>query len=256
MLLTAPSLRPALQNGKTLLGTFCELPCAEAVEVCGLAGWDFVLLDCEHAPIGTADIPSMVRAASAAGVPIVVRVPSLDAAAIQHALDAGASGVQIPQIASVAEARAAVDAARFHPLGSRGLNPYVRASGFSSESVAEFVRDSNEHTTLVLQIESAAGIAGIDEIVQLGGIDVLFVGPYDMSQSLGIPGEITNRLVWDAGSRIIAAAKTRGVAVGVYASTAENARRWIELGARYVCWTVDTVVLLEAMRAALNQLRP
>lgn len=107
-------LRQKLHKESIVTGVFCELPCPEAVEIIGLAGWDFVIIDCEHAPITAALLPHMVRAATAAGLPAIVRVASNEAPAIQHALDAGAAGVQIPQIASVEAAKAAVLASRFH----------------------------------------------------------------------------------------------------------------------------------------------
>ena len=249
-------LRPKLAAGDTATGLFCELPCAEAVEIAGLAGWDFVILDGEHAPITAHLLPSMVRAAGAAGIPAIVRVASSEAAGIQHALDAGASGVQIPQIGSLDAARAAVSASRFHPIGQRGFNPFVRAADFSAKPVPEFLAHANQDVTLVLQIESAAGLEAVDAILDLGGIDVLFVGPYDLSQSLGIPGEVSHPRVFAAAERIVTAAEARRVAVGVFANTADAARRWLDAGIRYMCYSVDSVMLLDAMRRARGGLTP
>src|SRR5262245_37028972 len=132
------SLRPKLRDRRPLTGVFCELPCPEAVEIIGLAGWDFVVIDCEHAPITAALLPGMVRAASAAGIPAIVRVAANEPPMIQHALDSGAAGVQIPQIASVNAAKAAIASSRFHPLGQRGFNPFVRAADFSARAVPDF----------------------------------------------------------------------------------------------------------------------
>src|SRR5262245_14686095 len=132
------SLIEKLRQGQALTGVFCELPSPEAVEIIGLAGWDFVVIDGEHAPITATQFPAMVRAATAAGLPAIVRVASNDAPAIQHALDSGAAGVQIPQIATVEAAQAAVAASRFHPLGQRGFNPFVRAADFSAKPTPEF----------------------------------------------------------------------------------------------------------------------
>src|ERR1700726_4259590 len=105
MPLTFHPLRHKLREKRTLTGVFCELPCPESVEIIGLAGWDFVVIDCEHAPITAALLPGMIRAATAAGIPSIVRVAANEPSAIQHSLDAGASGVQIPQIASVESAK-------------------------------------------------------------------------------------------------------------------------------------------------------
>src|SRR5262245_8167987 len=241
MPLTFQSLHQKLRGASSLTGVFCELPCREAIEIIGLAGWDFVVIDCEHAPITAAQIPGMVRAANAAGIPAIVRVASNEPSAIQHALDSGASGVQIPQIASVEAAKAAIEASRFHPFGQRGYNPFVRAADFSLSTTAQFFRRSNEEVSLVLQIESAAGIDAVDGILALSGVDVLFLGPYDLSQSLGIPGETSHPKVFAAAGRIARSAEARGVALGVFTNSEEDARRWLEIGVRYLCLSVDTI---------------
>jgi 4-hydroxy-2-oxoheptanedioate aldolase len=252
--IASPSLRRRLREGGGLRGVFCELPGPESVEIAGLAGWDFVVLDCEHAPITAAQVPDLVRAAGTVGLPAIVRVSSADPPGIQHALDSGAAGVQIPQIASAGAAAAAVRASRFHPLGMRGFNPFVRAAGFSARPVAAFLAHANEETTVVLQVESAEGLAAIDSILEVAGFDVLFIGPYDLSQSLGIPGQTSDERVFAEGARIVRKAGDAGRAAGVFTNSAAEARRWRELGVRYLCYSVDTVILLNGMRAALDSL--
>lgn len=240
-------MRARLAARETVFGVFCELPAPEAAEIAGIAGWDFVVIDCEHAPFTAARLPDMVRAAEAAGIAAIVRVPLNEESAIQHALDSGAAGVQIPQIGSLDAARRAVEASRFHPRGRRGFNPFVRAARFSSTPVGEFLaRDP----LLVLQIESAGGIAAADAILELPGIDVLFIGPYDLSQSLGIPGDTSNPLVFEAGEALAKKAGARGVAVGVFSNREDEARRWLTAGVRYLCYSVDTVFLLKALEDA------
>jgi 4-hydroxy-2-oxoheptanedioate aldolase len=246
-------LRHKLREKRVVTGVFCELPCPESVEIIGLAGWDFVVIDCEHAPITAALLPGMMRAATAAGIPAIVRVASSEPSAIQHALDAGAAGVQIPQIASVEAAKAAVAASRFHPLGARGFNPFVRAADFSASPTAEFLARANHEVALILQIESAAGIEAANGILELAGIDALFIGPYDLSQSLGIPGQTSHARVFAAAEGIVNSAESRGVAVGVFTNSEQDARRWLDIGVRYLCLSVDTVFLLNAMRVAVTK---
>ncbi len=240
---------------KLSLGVFCELPAPAAVEIIGSAGWDFVILDCEHAPITAQMLPDFIRAGEAARIPVIVRVAENNAAAIQQALDAGAAGVQIPQISSVAAARAAVSAARFHPLGQRGFNPFVRAARYSAEPVVDFVKRSQDEVTVVLQIESAEGVEAVDQILDIPGIDVLFIGPYDLSQSFGIPGQTSDLRVFAAGEAIVAKAGARGVQVGVFTNSDDEAIRWKDIGIRYLCYSVDTVLLLRALRKAHQRLR-
>lgn len=237
------------------LGVFCELPTSASIEIIAAAGWDFVVIDCEHAPITAQMLPDLIRASDAARIPAIVRVPENNAAAIQQALDAGASGVQIPQISSVEAARAAVSAARFHPLGQRGFNPFVRAARYSAEPVADFVKRSNSEITVVLQIESAAGVQAVDQILTIPGIDVLFIGPYDLSQSLGIPGHTSDPRVFAAGEEIVTKAARHNVRVGVFTNSDQEAERWKEIGIQYLCYSVDTVLLLHALRNAHQRLR-
>ncbi|MDQ6663184.1 MAG: aldolase/citrate lyase family protein [Acidobacteriota bacterium] len=254
-MLAFPSLRLTLKNNGIAVGTFCELPCAESVEITALAGWDFVVVDCEHAPITAAALPGLVRAAAAAGVPAIVRVASNDAAAIQHALDCGAAGVQVPQIASVDAARRAIAAARFHPTGERGFNPFVRAASYSVVPVADFMTRAADNVLLALQVESAAGVESLPGILELDGIDVIFIGPYDLSQSLGIPGDVSHPDVLATAGRIAEAVNRRGMTCGVFTGSERDTPAWLGRGIRYLCCGVDTVALLEASRQKLLNIR-
>lgn len=248
------SLREKLRSGDVCLGVFCELPCREVIEIIGLAGWDFAVIDCEHAPISDAMLPDLIRAATCVNLPVLVRVADNTASSIQHALDAGAAGIQVPQISSVEAARQAVAAARFQPVGSRGFNPFVRAAGYYSKPIPEFLEQSNE-ILLVLQIESAEGLQAVDGILDLPGIDVLFVGPYDLSQSLGIPGEVSHPKVFAAGAELLRKARDRGMEVGAFTASEQNAREWMKMGAKYICYSVDSVFLLQALKSGQALLR-
>lgn len=244
-----------LLRQRAALGTFCELPCAESVEIAGRAGWDYVIIDCEHGPIDSSMLPGMVRAAETAGCQAVVRVAENNAALIQHALDAGASGIMIPQISSLEAARAAVTAARFHPLGRRGLNPYVRAAAYSAMNAGEFIATANDKTTLILQIESVSGLDQIESILDLDGVDAVFLGPFDLSQSLGIPGQTGDPRIFEAGQQIVKQAAARSKYVGVFVDSDDAAIKWLGAGARFVSFSIDTVQLLRALRAANQRLR-
>jgi 4-hydroxy-2-oxoheptanedioate aldolase len=253
-LLREQTLRARLRDKAPLFGLFCELPCPEVIEIAGIAGWDFVLIDCEHAPISDTSLPPLLRAAAAAGIPAMVRVASNEPSAIQHILDAGPVGIQIPQVSSVEAAHAAISASRFHPIGRRGLNPFVRAADYSDCPTPAFLAASNQQI-LSLQIESVDGVQGLPEILKLGNFDVLFVGPYDLSQSLGIPGDVTNPRVFEAGARIAAATADHDVVLGVFVNAEPEARRWLDAGVRYLCYSVDTVLLLKALKSTVSRLR-
>lgn len=238
----------ALDRNQNLFGMFVELPTPASVEIAAHAGWDFVVIDCEHAPISQADLPGFIRAAEASAISAIVRLPSLTVEWMQAALDCGAAAVQVPQIASVAAARQAVEWARFHPIGKRGFNPFVRAANYSAEPALEFMERSNRDVALILQLESAAAVEAVEEIANIAGLDALFIGPYDLSQSLGVPGEVTHPKVLAAGQRVIDAATKAGLAAAIFVNNHEAAKQWQQMGARWISYSTDTFLLSKVMR--------
>ena len=250
------TLSRRLRDGATLFGTFIELPCAESVEIAALAGWDYCIIDGEHSAIGIDRYPDLVRAGDSRAMPTLVRVPENRPAPIQHALDSGAAGVLIPQVGSYDEAVAAVSASRFHPLGCRGVNGFVRSAGFSARPTAEYLADSNGEILCAVQLESAAACRDAERIATIAGLDVLFVGPFDLSQSLGVPGLTSHPEVVSAIQNVAACCAKHRVAAGIYANTPEDARRWADTGFRFVTCLVDTVVLLHGMRTLRASLFP
>ena len=243
-----------LDRNKTLFGVFVELPTPAAVEIAGATGWDFVVIDCEHAPIAAASLPDYIRAAEAVSIPAIIRIPSNTAEWIQAALDAGAAGVQIPQISSFEAASQAVEMARFHPIGKRGFNPFVRAARYSCEEPTRFMERSNQEVALILQLESAAAVNAVNEIVKLPGIDAIFLGPYDLSQSLGEPGDVNHPIVLDAGERVLRAGAESGLAPAVFVNTEEACVAWRQRGARWISYSTDSFLLAASMRKVRNSL--
>lgn len=220
------------------------------VEMLGLAGFEFVVIDCEHAAFSGETAGQLIRAAEAAAIAPLVRVRDNDPGAILEALDLGAVGLHVPQIASPDDARKAVSAAKFPPHGSRGFNPFVRAAHYGATPVEEFRRTSDEDTLLVLHIEARESLDNVAQIVAVPGFDVAFLGPYDLSQALGIPGEVTHPRVREAMRAIVRAAEPHGVAVGCFANTPEQARLWLGEGISYLAYSVDSVIFLDACRRA------
>ncbi|MDS0276709.1 aldolase/citrate lyase family protein [Halomicroarcula sp. S1AR25-4] len=239
-----PSLRARLLDGETLLGTFQLIDSPMAAEMAGVAGLDFTILDQEHGPLSAESCVAMCAAAERGGAAPVIRVRNNSESEIQRALDVGAAGVEIPQIETGADARAAVDHARFDPLGSRGFSPYVRAGGYTGDD--DYTDRQNETTAVVVHIEGERGVENLDDIVAIEGIDVLFLGPYDMSQSLGIPGQVRDDRVEALMQDVCDRAVDAGKVVGTYADDPEMARQWIDAGAQYVAVGVDGAILTRA----------
>jgi 4-hydroxy-2-oxoheptanedioate aldolase len=184
---------------------------AGLVELLGHLGFDGVFLDCEHGPGGWEDIEHMVRAAEVAGYSSVVRVDRNDAATITRALDRGAGGVQIPHVNTAAEAQAAVQHAKYAPLGHRGWSGWRAVFG---EDPAEYPRRANAQTLVAVMLEEVEALHNLDEILRIDHIDVFFVAPGDLAQSMGFPGQVDHpqvkAAIEDALRRVVAAGRTAG----------------------------------------------
>jgi 4-hydroxy-2-oxoheptanedioate aldolase len=233
-------------------GIFIELGTPEPVEMAGWAGWDYCVIDCEHAPIDNAMLPQMLRAAR---IPAYVRVPNSNAETIQGALDNGADGVIVPRIQSAEEARKVVDAARFYPRGRRGVNHMVRAARYSLEPVDTYLKTADAKTRVVVQIETAAALEDVEQIAATPGLNELFIGPYDLSQALEIPGQVLDSKLLQAGRRVFQAAAAHGLQVSVFVNSDDAARTWLDLGADFLHYSADTYLLAQAMRQTRDRLR-
>lgn len=246
------TLRSRLESGERTIGTFQLVDSPVAAEVVGLAGYDFTILDQEHGPFSAETTMQLCMAAQGRGASPIVRVRENAAPEIQRALDVGAAGVEIPQISTGADARAAVDAARYDPLGERGLSPYVRAADYAGGP--EYTQRQNEEVTVVVHIEGTEGVENLEDVMAVEGIDVLFVGPYDLSQSLGIPGQVQDDAVVDMMEDVCARADSAGKVVGTFADSPEMARRWLDVGVQYLAYHVDATILHDAYVDVLDAL--
>lgn len=246
-------LRRRLQQEPPLLATFSIIPAVEVVEMIGIAGFDAVILDLEHGPFTLSDLPRLILAARARDLYAIVRVPDDGAPGIGAVLDAGADGVIVPQVGSVASARAAVAAARYAPEGTRGANPWTRAADFGSGP--EWFPRSNAETAVLVMIEGRDGVAALPEIVAVPGLDGIFLGPVDLSHSLGVPGQSGHPKVVAEIERAIVAAKAAAMAVAVFAPKPEGARKWREAGARLLAVGEDTAHIMGMFRALVAEYR-
>lgn len=246
------TLRERLKQGETVLGTFQFMRSPMATEALGLAGLDFVIIDQEHGPLSAERSLQMCYAAENGGTCPVVRVRRNDEAEVQRALDIGASGVEIPQIETKADAQDAVNASRFAPLGERGLTPYVRAGKYTGGP--QYTEKQNEKVTLIIHIEGTKGVENLDEILSVEGIDVIFIGPYDLSQSLGIPGQVMHESVKEMMKSVCKRASEAGKLVGTFAETPETAQQWIDIGVQYVGYKVDVTILLRQYESLMTKI--
>ncbi len=220
--------------GEPAFGLSLMIPSPQIVESAAGMGFDWVLIDCEHGTIGVESMELMVMAAEAAGVTPIVRPRTNGASDILQAMDRGALGVQVPHVCSAEDARAAVAAVKFHPQGRRGLAVGTRASGYGFRgSMGEFAMQANAATLVCVQIEDEEALPNLDAILQVEGVDVFFIGPSDLSQSMGHPGNAkappVAAAIDVALAKIVAAGKTPGMP-----ASAEAVHSLLAKGVRYV----------------------
>jgi len=227
-------LKRKLAGGQVVVGSFVYIPSAKLTEIVGLTGYDFVVIDMEHGPVDIAAAEDMVRAAEWAGVTPIIRVTNNAHHLILRALDIGALGVHVPEINDVAGARAMVSSVKYRPGGQRGLAG-VRAARYGFEgSIAEYAAAANRETMVIAHIENVKAVENLDDLLAVDGIDVYYLGPMDLSNSLGIPGQTRDpqvvELVEESIKRIVAAGKVAGcIAVDIPA-----AQRYLDLGVLYM----------------------
>lgn len=227
-------VKQRLQAGEVVIGCFVGFPSPEAVEICGYSGFDFVIIDAEHGPITTESAYHMILAAEASGTVPLIRVQQNMPQVILRHMDIGAAGVMVPQVNSAEEARAVVTAVKYHPYGQRGLAG-VRASSFGiPRSLTEYTELANRETLVLVQLENIEGVERVPEILDVPGIDVLFVGPSDLAHSMGFPGQIDHPEVQAVIDRVVEMCAGSPVALGTVAPNVEGINRQIARGFRMV----------------------
>ncbi len=240
--------------GELLLGAFANLGSSLAVELAGRAGLDWLVLDLEHGAGTEADLLGLLRATEGTRAAAIVRPEEATRLRIGRALDLGADGVILPRLDTPDDVRRAVSWVRWPPLGARGLALLTRGARLGDVPHGR-VRELNELPLTVVQIETAEALSHVDEIAAIDGVDVLFIGPTDLSHSLGVPGALDDPRFTDAVTRIHGAATSAGKAAGILVRRAEDAPRYIEQGFRFVGVGSDGGFVLDAARAAIATAR-
>ncbi len=243
------------ENKKFVVGPFMKVSDPALVEVAAFAGFDFVIIDLEHGPNTIQTVQNHVRAAQAKGITPIIRVPEINENMISKALDIGADYVQVPQIEKAADAERVVKAAKFFPEGVRGVCRYVRAADYASMPKENYFGNANKTTGTIIHIEGNIAFNNIDEILAVDGIDVIFIGPYDMSQSCGVPGQVNHPKVISQMKEIVEKAALLGKVVGTFVESPESAKQWIDLGVKYISYAVDVGIYFDACKNIVERVR-
>lgn len=247
-------LKHKLKQGEVVLGPFVNCAYPAFIEICGHAGFDFAVIDLEHGPLHTLVAEDLCRAADCTGLAPIIRVRKNDAPQIQRALDIGSAGVQVPQIETKTDAEAVVRAAKYSPLGARGLSFYTRAGVYTAAGT-QITDQLNQESLVIVHVEGKQGIDNIQDIVSVPHIDVVFLGPYDLSQSLGIPGQVKDSRVIELMRAGVKTIRDAGKAAGTFADNPETAKQWIDAGVQYIALGVDVGIFLKACQALVKGVR-
>ncbi|CAG7556827.1 unnamed protein product [Fusarium equiseti] len=226
-------LRTSLLEGKKAFGAWQMLPGANVSRVLARSGVDWVLIDCEHGNIDDGAMHDAVPAIAALGVSPIVRLPDMQGWMVKRALDSGAHGIVVPLLRTPEEARQLVQSAKFPPQGRRGFGSPIAPERFHPEpTFTQYLQQANDSLLTIVQIETREALESIDEIAAVDGIDVLFIGPFDLGNAIGHPiieGVMASELK-DAIAKILAASQKAGKKTGVYCTGGEQAKAYADLG--------------------------
>ncbi|MGF1638124.1 MAG: HpcH/HpaI aldolase/citrate lyase family protein [Cyclobacteriaceae bacterium] len=239
--------------GGAVIGSFSKTEDPAIIEAMGYAGFDFVILDLEHGPNSISSLQGLIRAAQLTQILPIVRIKENNFQMAAEVLDIGAGGIQIPQVTTAQEAMAVINAARYAPEGNRGVCRFVRAADYSSADRFQYFKEANE-AIIILQIEGSQAMANLESILKVEGFDVIFIGPYDLSQSMGLTGQIDHPRVVGEMERIVTLCKSKNIAVGTFVDTKENARRWKNTGTKYIAYSVDTGLMYEKCKEIIKEI--
>lgn len=243
-------LKQRLKRGEAVVGAWCGLDSVATIEAMTHLGFDWILIDCEHGLSTAETCLAQIQAADRRGKAVLVRVPRLDPALIGRVLDAGAHGVMVPKVNSSAEAAAVVEACRYPPAGQRGIGPHRASQYFTN--VTDALMRSNERVVIAIQIESRDAVDSIDAILATPGLDVAFIGPADLSASLGHFGHPRHEEVESVVCHILARAQEAGVAAGIHCNDGAAAAERFRQGFQMVNAANDLGTLVTGMAQQLE----
>jgi 2-keto-3-deoxy-L-rhamnonate aldolase RhmA len=254
--MTGAELKSTLHSGQRVYGTCVVSPSPLWPAMIAQTGVDFVFIDTEHIPLDRGPLSSMCQTFNALGLPPIVRIPACDAALANMAIDAGAKGIVSPYCESAEEIQVLRGATKYRPLKGERLDRILDGTDTLEEPTASYITTMNQHNLCIVNIESIAAIAKLDEFVAVPEVDALLVGPHDLSISLDIPEDYTNPKFTDAMKRIIDTGRAAGIGVGFhYSFGIEECLHWAELGANLIIHSSDYFLVKGKLTEDLDYLR-
>lgn len=241
-----------LKTGKTLWGTLVSLAAPEITEIFADAGYDWLFIDMEHAPLEARDVQRILQAGGE-NIAGIIRLPANDPVWIKKAMDIGPAGIMLPLVNTAEDARNAVRWSKYPPRGTRSVG-VGRVHRYGAE-LQKVIDTANETTTLVIQVEHITAVENINAIVEVEGIDAILIGPYDLSASMGIPGKVSDPSVQAAIEKVRAACAKKQIPLGIFTASIPYARECARNGFQLIAVGTDTLMLVESSRRMLAELK-
>jgi len=249
-------VKQALREGKTVIGTMItEFRTPEIARMMAAAGFDFIFIDTEHSPFTLETVVDIVRACRAVDLVCLVRVPDAEYHLIARALDAGADGLMIPRVETREVVEQIIQAAKYPPWGVRGYGLRAITTNYEKAEVGDWIEWLNENTMIVIQIERKRAIENVDQLVSVRGVDAAFIGPHDLSISLGVPGQFDHPRMVEAIQRVVDTCKRHNIASGIHVRDLQKLLYWKERGVRMLTYSTDVNMIMSAATEAVEELR-
>lgn len=242
-------LRRRIKDGEILIGMFGKINSSSVVEMVGMAGFDFIIFDTEHANFSHSEIENLIRAADSVGMSSIVRVEDATAEDVLHALDSGADGVQIPSIDRLDTAVAMCRSSKYYPEGDRGSSMAQRSAMYGMwDKDEKYFGYANKNSTVVVHVENLEMYEKVEELVKIPQLDVVFIGPGDLSQAIGKPGQLDAPELQNMIEHISQVALAAGKAVGIFCGNSAAVKKYTDMGITYIALGSDVSCLGKALK--------
>jgi 4-hydroxy-2-oxoheptanedioate aldolase len=248
-------VKQKLDNGETVIGTWSVIPSPIVTDIICAAGLDFIIIDAEHGPITFETAQEMAITCESRGVSPIMRVGDINEADILKALDIGMHGIQIPNINNIEDVNQVIEYAKYPPIGNRGFSPFTRAGDYSLENATKLTDKANQNTLIGINVEGVDAINNIDEILTVEELDVVFIGLFDLSKVLGIPGEVNDIRVSSYLEELSEKIINAGKYPGTIATSIEKMNTLIGMGIKYILYLVDCEILMSGYKKVLDNRR-
>jgi len=233
------TIKERLKNGENVIGTFVKSTDVTTVEILGLCGYDFIVVDNEHTIMNKETLTNILRVCDSTDMMSMVRIREVNEAQVRQALDTGAMGIMVPMTSTKEEVENVVKYSKYAPEGVRGYSASHRAAAYGFMNATEYAEISNRETMVACYCETKGAVDNIDEILAVPGLDIIFIGPFDLSQALGVTGNPGHKIVQDAIDMVTKKARAAGKAVGTIAADPASAKALFDRGIQYVCMSSD-----------------